>query len=271
MMYSIYFLLISFTLFNLNTLTGQTDWRKVENSAFRVGEKLTFRVYYDAWLTGKVTAGIGITEVKETKRTFGGRQVYHIDTEGMSKGLFNLFFKVHDEFDSFVDKEFMAPHHFIRKTREGGYRKFDEYNFNHAKDYVVTRSDSLSIPKYTQDFISVVFYARTINSDTLKPGDIIYVNFFLNDSVYNSAIIFEGRETIETSLGKIRCLRLKPMVAVGEVFTEKYPMTLWVSDDKNHVPVLAQSAVYVGNIKMELTEYEGLANPFTALTERKKR
>jgi hypothetical protein len=265
-----YFLLIIICVFNLNSLTGQTKWRKVENHAFKPGEKLTFRLYYDAWLTGKVTAGIGITEVKNTEKTFKGRKVYHIDTEGKSKGLFNMFFKVHDEFDSYVDKEFLAPHLFIRRTREGGYQKFDEYNFNHEKEYVVTRSATKKIPAYTQDFISVVFFARTIRSDTLKVGDVIYINYFLNDSVYNAAVIFEGKEIIETGLGKIRCIRLKPMVAVGDVFTEKYPMTLWVSDDKNHVPVMAISAIYVGNIKMELMEFEGLAHPFSALIERKK-
>jgi hypothetical protein len=267
----IYFLLPLLSVLTVVEITAQHQWRNVENNAFRAGERLTFRVYYDAWLTGKVTAGIGTAEVKETSRTFGGRKVYHIQTEGKSKGLFHLFYKVHDEFDSFVDKESLVPHHFIRKTREGGYRKFDEYNFNHEKDYVVTRSDSMRIPKYTHDFVSVVYFARTLKTDTLKPGDIIFVNFFLDDSVYNSAIIFEGREIIETGLGKIRCLRLKPMVAVGEVFTERYPMTLWVSDDKNHVPVLAQSAVYVGNIKMELMEYEGLANPFSSMIEKKRR
>lgn len=266
-----YFLFIGMCVFILNSLTGQSELRKVDNKAFKPGEKLTFRVYYDAWLTGKVTAGIGITEVKNTEKTFNGRKVYHIDTEGKSKGLFNMFYKVHDEFDSYVDKEFLAPHLFIRRTREGGYTKFDEYNFNHEKEKVVTRSASMYVPAYTQDFISVVFFARTVRSDTLKTGDVIYINYFLNDSVYNSAIIFEGKEIIETGLGKIRCLRLKPMVAVGDVFTEKYPMTLWVSDDKNHVPIMAQSAIYVGNIKMELMEYEGLAHPFSALIEGKKR
>ena len=41
-------------------------------------------------------------------------------------------------------------------------------------------------------------------------------------------------------------------------------MTLWVTDDKNHVPVLAKSAIIVGNLKAELMEYEGLASPLTS-------
>jgi hypothetical protein len=246
---------------------SQPPPRKIFNEAFKPGERIQLRFYYDAWLTGKVMAGIGIAEVKNTDRTFTGRPVYHLDTEGFSKGLFHLFYKVHDQFDSYVDKETLAPYLLIRRTREGGFEKDDEYHFNQQENYVVTRSDSMEIPPYTQDFISAVYYARTFNSDTLEVGDIFHVPFFIDDSVYKSAVIYEGKEIVEIKLGTFRCLRLKPMMATGEVFTEKYPMTLWVSDDKNHIPILAKSAVFVGNIKMELMEYEGLANPFTALIE----
>jgi hypothetical protein len=254
-------------IFAGSTISAQQSWRTVENNAFQPGERIQLRFYYDAWLTGKVTAGIGVAEVKETSREFYGRPVIHIDTEGYSKGLFHFFYKVRDEFDSYLDKEFLAPHLFVRQTREGGFQKFDEYRFNHEEEYVVTHTDSMSIPRYTQDFVSAVYFARTFNSDTMKPGDLFYVNFFIDDSVYNSAVFFEGRETVEIKLGTFKCLRLKPMMAVGEVFTERYPMTLWVTDDKNHLPILAKSAVFVGNVKMELMEYSGLANELTSLVE----
>lgn len=234
------------------------------------GEKLEYRFYYDAWLTGKVTAGTGIMEVKETDQLYNNRRVYHIDAEGQSKGMFNWFYKVFDQFDSYIDKEFIAPHYFERRTREGGYRKDDEYRFDHVNNKVTTRKKTNPVPKYTQDFISAVYFARTFKTDTLKVGDILPVNFFIDDSVYTSAIIFEGKEIINIELGKFRCLRFKPGMATGEVFSNKYPMTLWVTDDKNHLPVLAVSAVVVGNVKAELTDYAGLANPLTSLLEKFK-
>jgi len=255
-----------FLLFPL-IVSSQSEIRKIHNEAFKPGERLQFRFFYDAWLTGRVTAGYGITEVKETNKTFYGREVYHLDTEGFSKGIFNWFFKVEDNFDSYIDKESLAPYLLVRRTREGGYEKDDEYHFNQSGNYVVTRTDSIIVPPYIQDFISAVFYSRTINSDTLEKGDVIPINFFLDDSVYTSAIIYEGKQEIEIKLGKFRCLRFKPGMATGEVFSDKYPMTLWVTDDKNHLPVLATSAIVVGNLKAELMEYDGLANPMTSLIE----
>ncbi len=247
---------------------SQNTWRKIDNEAFKTGEVLHYRFYYDAWLTGKITAGIGTLEVKDSEEKFNGRSAWHIDTEGQSKGLFSWFYKVYDQFDSYVDKEFFAPYYFIRRTREGGYIKDDEYRFNQQKNYVVTRTDSIQIPKYTQDIISAIYFARTFNCDTLKIGDAFPVNFFLDDSVYVSAIVFEGREDIKIDLGKFHCLRFKPGMATGEVFSDKYPMMLWVTDDKNHIPILAKSAVVVGNVKAELMDYSGLANPLTSLIEK---
>ena len=209
-------------------------------------------------------------EVKTTDQKFNGRSVWHIDTEGSSKGMFNWFFKVHDEFDSYLDIESVAPHYFIRKTREGGYKKFDEYNFNQEQGYVITKSDSTVIPAFTQDFISAIYFARTFNSDTLEIGDMLPVHFFLDDSVYNSAILYEGKEIIEIDLGTFNTLKFRPGMATGEVFADKYPMSMWVTDDKNHIPLLIKSAVIVGNVKGELMSYEGLANPLTSLIKKGK-
>jgi len=51
-------------------------------------------------------------------------------------------------------------------------------------------------------------------------------------------------------------------MATGEVFADKYPMYVWVTDDQNHIPVLASSKIIVGSIKIELSSYRNLKNPF---------
>jgi hypothetical protein len=41
-------------------------------------------------------------------------------------------------------------------------------------------------------------------------------------------------------------------------------MTVWVSDDQNRIPLLIESPVSVGSVKMVLQEYKGLKYDFTA-------
>lgn len=244
-------------------------YRKVENNAFEAGEKLRYKVYYESLLTGKVNAGIAEIEVQQTNRKFNGREVYHIVGTGRSNRAFDLFFKVRDRFESFVDKEALAPHFFIRRTREGGYVRDDDVYFDHKKAIAKSRRDTSDIVPWVQDIISAAYYARTLDADTLKVGDNIPINFFLDDSLYISVIQFVGRQMVQTELGVFRCLTFKPMVATGEVFSNPYPMTLWITDDENKIPVLAESAVIVGSVKMELIRYWNLKNPVNARVRRR--
>ncbi len=264
-----YFKIFLFLFIFLSSFSNAQDstYRKVENEAFTTGEFLKWRFYYDSWMVG-ITAGYGESTIRDT--VYNGREVYHIDAKGYTIGMFNWFYKVRDGFHSYMDKEFLAPHLFKRRTREGSYRKYDDYIFNQKENYVKSRTDSIATPEYIQDFISAVYFSRTIDSDTLEPGDVIPIEFFIDDSVYNSAMIYEGKEVVEIKLGKFRCLRLKPGMATGEVFANKYPATLWVTDDKNHVPILVNAKIVVGSLKAELKEYAGLKNEFTSLIELKE-
>jgi hypothetical protein len=96
------------------------------------------------------------------------------------------------------------------------------------------------------------------------PNESFPLSFFLDDSLYVSKIVFLGREQIKTEVGTFNCLKFKPMVIKGDVFSEPYPMELWITDDKNRMPVMVSSAVIVGSVKMELISYEGLRNPVTS-------
>lgn len=245
--------------------------RKHDNTAFAKGEKLTFRVYYHSLLTGKVTAGEAKVEIKDKSVIKNNRRTFHIVGTGESKGAFNFFFKVNDRFESFLDEEAIIPWYFIRRTREGGYKKDDEVTFDQGGKVAISRNAVKRVPDNIQDIVSVFYYARTLNIDNVNPGEHFPLSFFLDDSVYVSKIIFLGRDQVKTELGTFNTLKFKPMVATGDVFSEPYPMILWVTDDKNRMPVMVESAVVVGSVKMELIDFSGLKNPVTSLAESRKR
>jgi hypothetical protein len=46
------------------------------------------------------------------------------------------------------------------------------------------------------------------------------------------------------------------------VFKDEENVTLWVSDDKNKIPVRIKASILVGSVKAELIEARGLAHPF---------
>ena len=75
------------------------------------------------------------------------------------------------------------------------------------------------------------------------------------------------RDEVDTKKGTFKCLKFRPMLQEGRVFKDNEDMTVWVSDDKNHLPVRVQTEVLVGSIKMDLVDFENLANPPAIIPE----
>jgi hypothetical protein len=246
--------------------------RTITNTAFKRGEVLRYKVYYDAILTGKVVAGEAELEVKDENKQIAGRNTYHIVGLGLTKGTFNLFYKVVDRYESYVDEESLIPWIFIRRVNEGGYQISEDVTFNQYTKIAITTDNKKNTTTNTvvseniQDIISMFYYARTLDFSNATIGQIFPVPFFIDDTVYSSNIIYQGKEDVTIGLGTYKAIKFKPSVATGNVFSDEYPISMWVTDDKNHVPILATSAVLVGTVKLELIKYSGLANAVTSKT-----
>jgi hypothetical protein len=228
------------------------------------GEKLTFRVAFNSTLTGSVTGGKATLEVKKENKILNNRSTYHVVGEGKTTGFIELFYKVRDRYESYFDEDALISRQFIRRTRENNYKKDDLVIFRQEDLMAVSLTKIMKVPANMQDVISAFYYARTLDVSHLEPGGIVHVPFFLDDSVYNSRVIFKGRETVETKLGKFRCMAFRPMVATGYAFDDPYPITIWLTDDANRIPILIESEQSVGRGRVELISYSGLANPITA-------
>jgi hypothetical protein len=44
-------------------------------------------------------------------------------------------------------------------------------------------------------------------------------------------------------------------------------MTVWVSDDENRIPIRIQTDIRVGSLKVDITQYQGLRNPFNSFVK----
>ncbi len=240
--------------------SGEANGRIIENNAFGHGERLIFRAAYNSRLTGNIYAGEASLEILPHSNTVEGRNTMHIVGIANTTGLFNLFFKVQNRYDSYIDEQSMSPYRFTRNIREGRYRRNDDVIFDHNRKMAFSSRDTTSIPPYVQDIISALYFARTFSMDSVEVGDAFYVDFFLSDSVYVTRILFEGYEQVRTGLGTFNTMKFKPQVQEGTVFDQPYPMTLWISDDENKIPILVESGLVVGSVRLELVQFAGLKN-----------
>ncbi len=226
------------------------------NEAFKPGEILNYRLHY-----GLMDAAVAVLEVKPEYKQFGSRECYHIVGDGFSKGTFDFFFKVRDRYETLLDKHALLPWHFSRNCYEGGYNINQNYFFNHYTNKVdVGNGETYSFPKGTHDMVSAFYAARNLDFANAKEGDIFALNCFLDKENWPLQIRYVGKETIKTDIGKIRCIKFRPIVQKGRVFKKEEDLNVWISDDKNHIPIRAEAKVLFGAIKMDITGYKNIAN-----------
>lgn len=246
-------------IFGSSISSSQDTLRKVKNQAFKTSEVLEYRVHY-----GFLSAGEAKLEVMPELKPMGNRTCYHVVGTGKSVGAFDWFFKVRDNYESYIDTQSLAPWLFIRNVNEGGYKINQQVVFNQYQKTAASQKKTITVPENVQDLVSAFYYARTLDYSKAKEGDTFSFQAYLDDEAFPMSLKFVGRETIKTGLGKFKCLKFHPQLLEGRVFKDKDDMTIWVTDDVNKVVIRAEAEILVGSIKMDLKKYSGL---MTSLVE----
>ena len=254
----IVFLLLVVVSFPLRAGDGFCE---IRNSAFSNGEEITLKVFYTV-----AGAYFGAGEAKFTTaiERMAGKPVYHITGEGTTYGFYDGFFKVRDKYESFIDTRNLLPQKFIRNVYEGGYKKYENVTFSQQTTTAITNNGVFKTPPCVQDVLSSIFYARNIDFSKFKEGDKVPFSMFLDNETYNLYIRYMGKETIKTKFGKFHAIKFKPLLVKGTIFEGGEKMTVWVSDDANHLPLRVESPISVGSIKVDMMGYHGLRYPLTS-------
>ncbi|SMC88838.1 DUF3108 domain-containing protein [Moheibacter sediminis] len=230
-----------------------------DSQNYESGELLKYRIHY-----GLLNAGFATLEVKST--TYEGKPHYHIVGEGSSSGAVRAFYKVDDLYETYIDKATNKPSKFVRKISEGGYTRDQVITFNHKEKTAKIndrKAQKVSYKEFSgnvQDLLSAFYYLRNLETDDLKTGDYMNVDILMADETYKFRLKILGRETVKTKFGKIKCIKIRPYVQSGRIFKESESVTMWVTDDANHIPVQIKAELMVGSLKAELHSYKNVKN-----------
>jgi hypothetical protein len=248
----------------------------VTNQTFKENEYFGYRIDYN-W--GAIWMSAGEASFGAAKEQINGQTVFHFIGLGSTYPKYDWFYKVNDKYESYADTLSLKPLRFKREANEGGNYTFDDYVFNHKKKKVYTASkrdkkktwfDSLAITSCTNDVLTAIYYTRCIDFSSYKVADTIPITFVLDGQVYPSYVRYLGSEVIHSELlGEVRCIKFRPKLIAGTLFKGGEGMTVWVTDDKNRMPVYVETPIIVGTIKVSLSKYSGLRNKMDCLVEKK--
>lgn len=243
--------------------------RVVPNNAFRVGERLHFKVRY-----GFIKAGNAVMAVEDTVRINDQYSAYHIVSTVRSTKTFDVFYKVRDSVETFVDTRGIFSWIYNKQLREGGYKLdlFVNYDQEHGIANVqkvryyneeplrvkTNEHFQLTIPPYTLDVLAAFYYVRT---QELRVGEPVYMVNHDNKKVYNLQVIIQRKERIKVAAGKFNCIVVSPRLKGEAIFKQKGELWIWLTDDQYKIPVQMKSKVVVGSITTELEKIEGVPLP----------
>ena len=241
----------------MNRISNFFNAQKLDNISS--GEKLEYRIHYGILNAGTAT-------LTTLKTTYKGAPHFYVKGEGKTTGAVRAFFKVDDLYESFINYNTGLPSYYVRNVKEGSYRQHFQTVFNHNNHTLILTdkknpangSRIINSVKGVQDMLSAFYYLRALDQSQLKVGTVKNLDVWIDDEMFPFQIRVAGTEEVKTKYGKINCLKIIPMVQSGRVFKEKEGVTLWVSNDKNHVPILIEAQLAVGSLKASLDGYKNV-------------
>jgi hypothetical protein len=246
----------------VKTSVTNDEFCGIKNTAFQAGEQITFHVYYSVIGT-YIHAGTAIFTT--TLENLANKPVYHVVGDGKTKSSYDWIYRVRDKYETYIDTATLQPYKFIRNVDEGGYKKYETITFNRTANTAVTNGGVFKVPDCIQDVLSAMYYARNIDFSNSKVDDKIPFKMFLDNEVFNMYIRYLGRETVKTQYGKFKAIKFKPLLLKGTIFEGGEKMTVWVSDDPNHVVLRVESPIVVGKVKIDMMAYRNLRYPLTSM------
>ena len=236
------------TFFLIAPIISAQDLRKIENKAFKTGEKLTFSIGWEFIDAG--TATLSVEEITKIE----GKPSYRITAVTNSNAFFSTLYKVRDKLESYIDIDGIYPHRYIKKTSEGGYQRNFEVNFDHelqkAKiNDVDSGKSEIKIPRFLQDILSAFYYVRTL---PMIEGTDVKLNVFDNGRYKEVTVKVVGKERVSVEAGEFDCVLVQTPIGP---FNNKSDLNIWLTDDHRKIPVLMKSKIIIGSVRAELETY----------------
>lgn len=229
--------------------------QKLDN--IQSGEVLNYRIHY-----GLLNAGTATLSAQKTN--YRGQPHIYVKGYGRTTGAVRAFFKVEDNYESYINYRTGLPSYYVRNVQEGGYTQHLQTVFNHDSQTLIltdkekNSSRNMKSVKGVQDMLSAFYYLRSLEQSELKVGSVKKLNVWIDDELFPFQVKVVGTENIRTKFGTINCLKIVPQVMSGRVFRDKEGVTLWVSNDRNYVPIAIKAELAVGSLKASLESYKNV-------------
>lgn len=208
-----------------------------------VGEKLEYDVKFGILSLGRAALEVaGVDTVR-------GAPSLHIQflLEG---GPF--FYRLHNEWDSWVGLDDFASRRFVQDHDEGGKQYRNAYDIFPDSGFYTREGVDSVLPTVARplDDAAFFYFVRLVTLEAGRRYE--FPHYFKPD---RNPIVLEvvRRDTIDVPAGRFPTLVVRPLIKGGGIFREGADGHMWISDDPRHLVVQIKSRFAFGSITMRLT------------------
>ena len=229
------------------------DLATEDNFPFSPGEKLTFKLKWEM-----IPAGEAVLEVLPIE-TRNGTNSYHFVMTAKTTPFIDVFYKVRDRIDSYVDLDMTHSLLYTKNQKEGSHKREVSVYFDWAKNEATysnygKKRKPISILPGSFDPLTVFYYFRLFKLQENSEIEIPITDG--KKSVRGVGRVIK-RETLKLSSGTYDTFLIEPdLKHIGGVFkkSKDAKITLWVTADCRRIPVKIMSKVVIGSFTGELVD-----------------
>lgn len=211
-------------------------------------ERLTFSIEF-----GVIKAGTASLEIRPPKQGGDGETI-EFASRARSSTFLSKFYPVDDVVRCIADRETLLPIRFEKRLSEGEYRANEVIHFERDKDLVrYGNGDTLTVPHLSRDVLSAL---HDVRRHRLQPGDSFTFINHTGKKTMGVEVKVVKRETIETRVGRFRCLKTEPILTSGGLFKNEGRLWVWYTDDARKIPVRMETRITFGSIVAEIEKIE---------------
>ena len=235
----------------------------VPEPPFKAGEKISLGLFYK-W--GAVNTEVAQAAITLDSLQFNGQDAWHLNFNVKSAPFFDVFFKMREDFHSWMTMDSIRPLRFTRNTLEGKYTATNDYNYDweemviHADVNFYNRGmEHYEIPLHpcVYDLPALIFYLRTLDQSRMKPGDRYPLSFAIDEGVFDIMLTYHGVEPLKVrKKGYQNALLFSCSVVSGAMFEGNQELKFWLSDDGIYVPLAIMAPLRVGSVWAWLKDYQ---------------
>lgn len=251
-----------------SAFTFAEDFGTLHNTVFQSREKITYSAFYNwgfLWLNaGEVTFSV-------SDSTYNNNRAYYIKGLGRTHRKYDAFFKVRDTFEIFMQPDTLSTYYYRRATYEGPTRTRIHYqaDFDSMKIHAekiesnnTLRHESYAIETDSYNVLSAIYAVRNFDFSNTPVDEVIPFKLWIDMEYSDIYVRYRGVSDVKLKDGSVyNCLVFSPLLVEGTLFRDGEGMKVYVTNDRNRVPIMIEAKILVGSVKAIVKDLENLRYP----------